>query len=204
MKATSLFIPLSCLLLLSVACRPEPQVPDPYCADRGCPVYDIPEDFRAWFMVPQEGATYLMQDSLTGRTERLRVVNRIDNYQPRVNHEAESSMAEYRGDSIDVFQLQVGLSPRMVKLDMRATILLSSISQVWRDSGSTVIQPAQYIKILDSVEVLGNTYHDVLTYRDDGYYLQETWFAKGVGLIRLDYRGGYTQTVFLLESYQPK
>ena len=203
MKKSYLLTPISCLLLLSMACGPEPQIPDPYCADRGCPVYEIPEDFKAWFMVPQEGATYLMQDSLTGRTERLRVVNRIDNYQPRVNHEAENSMAEYQGDSIYTFQLEVGVNPRRVRLQ---TKIGAQINQIWRNEGEVHFSPERLIGLYDSVEVLGVTYHQVVEVKAETYggVFQRLWFAKKVGIILIDYQGTYERSTFLLTSYQPE
>ena len=203
MKKSFLLLVVSILPLLFGSCRQEPIIPDPNCAENGCPVYEIPDDFKNWFMVPEKGATYIMQDSLTGRIERLQVIDRIDNYTPKWDWEGAYSMTEYQGDSIDAIQLEVGTTPTRTRLSMTSG---GQISQMWNDREDNFFLPENLVSLYDSVEVLGVIYHQIIEIKADtpGGVLQRIWFAKDVGIIAIDYRGRFERSVFLLKSYQPE
>lgn len=192
---------LICLLLLAcsllIACyQPRPVKP----------FYPLDEDMRAWFAVPEPGAWYLYLNRESSQYDTMTVEYK--------NNSDNTMLTPYIGEGYSI-KYRCSFNPDFVtRVTTTDDAYYFTISYPVGGAHSFSKKDGQYIPeetviILDSLEVSGTVYREVLRTTQEGVgygpSYRKLYFAKGIGIIRKERvgaGGASADPVFDLVDYR--
>jgi hypothetical protein len=148
------------------------------------PFYPLDEDMRAWFAVPEEGAWFLYLNRYSGQYDTMTVEYR---------NSAISALTPYMGEGYKI-QYRCSFNPDfLTRVTTTEDAYNFTISYPVGGAHSFSKKDGQYIPeetvtLLDSLEVSGTVYREVLRTTQEGVgygpSYRKLYFAKGIGIIR--------------------
>ncbi len=174
---------------------------DDYIVEK--PFIPLSEEMKSYFTFANEGSLYIYRDSASGDIDSTIVSNKTEGGFIGTPYIGEMYHIEYQSTKTQNFWAIISTNEEWERMRILFTVGTELMIR-WDKETQSFTQPSSKYRLIDSVNLHGHIYRDVLEIQGDIEF-NRLWYAKNVGIILKDVSSVLTpDSTFELIDYQLK